>query len=186
MKRWFLPLLLAATSVLSAITSSAQELKKPAYLDPEDLGIVKYVFEAEAPEGSVIVFCKEEYRDDRRMLWHETITHQSDGKHSEAVMLIDWATLRGTYNFTLKTSTGIRNVDSGSLTFRGWRGTPPTLTLVITDSEAKTPYATTFVFTMRVEPYDEVKKRVPSLAEPKKDTGWTYSKIYERNGKRVD
>src|SRR5262245_25772917 len=57
--------LLFGMSILLAHFASGQELKQADTLSPGDLGIKKYTFEAQAPEGSVVVFREEEYRDDR-------------------------------------------------------------------------------------------------------------------------
>lgn len=175
--------------VLSTPLASAQELKKADSLSPEDLGIKKYTFEVEAPEGCVIVFREEEYRDDQQVGIRELITHSSKQKHIETVLFFDWTKLGGDWTkrqFTLRTSSGDRNLAAGSLQFHEWRLDPPSLKFVINHAEAPTPFATTFLLSMTVERYETVKKRIPNLPPQRKDSGWTYADSKNLRGKSRD
>jgi len=165
--------------VLLSAAACGPQAKQAASLSPEDLGAKKYVFQALAPKGSVVVFRQEEYSNADLVRRYETISNTPREKHVENVLFIDWTILRGRTTYTLKTDTG-----GGELTSVVWRGSqfsekPPKFEIVFEETKdgKGTHIVRTFIFSMANEKYEDVKKRIPALPNDPLN-GWTYSQPY--------
>ncbi|WP_042725883.1 hypothetical protein [Chthoniobacter flavus] len=152
-------------------------MSKAETVTPEDLGFTKYIFEATAHAGDLVVFREDEYDDGKLKSRFETIAHPSatGGKHSESVLLMDWGFLSaqsrgplgGSYQLRAASSThyldlarlmetaSTNDVDAQSHTAQA-RFTFETL-------ESRKRVVKKFVFSIFTEAYDSVKHRHPSL-----------------------
>jgi len=164
----------------------AQEVRPADTLTPEDFGATKFVFEATAREGEVVVFRQDEYRDDGKLRNRfEGISNPTKlgEKHMEYVLLINRGFFAGqdlSGPYVIRTRSGTVNVEAsrlGSTQFNNpdkGSGKPAQATIVFETVKDGKNLKRTFIYSIFVEPYASVKQRHPKLPDDLSH-GWGYS-----------
>lgn len=146
-------------------------------LDPEELGIGKYVFETKVPAGKVMVLRRTVERDGRRTdEVYESISFANGKTAREVVLVYDSSSFpfhEGKTDHVL-----VRAQATTSSYSKSWcnsRSTGPgRLTLEVTnDANEKTR----LTYTCFVEDYAVAKKRVPDLPAMSPAETWTYNAL---------
>ena len=146
-------------------------------LDPEELGIGKYVFEKTAPAGKVMVLRRTEDRDGRRTdEEYESISY-AHGKTAREVVLVYDSVF---FPFHQEKTDTVRvraqsTTSSYSESRCKSRSTGPGRLTVEITSETKPKYRLTF--TCFLEDYAVAKKRVPDLPAMSPTETWTYNAL---------
>jgi hypothetical protein len=162
--------------LLSGLTAFPQEVRTADALSPEDLDAHKYVFEAQAAAGQVVVFRRERYEDGKLVERYDTISNQRGKKQVREVLLLNLATLTGGHSqgYTLKSPGSVGNIDTANLQMADCSSNPPTVTLVFHDIPGHEPAERKFVFTIFTESYEAAKRRFPNLRDDTdSSSSWT-------------
>ena len=156
-------------------------------INPADLGIRKWVFEAKAKPGSVVVFRERAYRENKLERTYELIIHRPGETCSASVLLLDHDFLSGesgSGNYTVKA-----DCTGGTLARRvlhnaifGSCGQTPDQQVMIgfaTNKDEmlrddKPQKVLRLEYDLRTEDYETLKKRIPDLPTP--DSGFVWYK----------
>ena len=165
----------ASTWCLLVASAFGQEVTPADTLSPSDIGAYKYLFESKAPKGSVVVYRAERFEDGRLTNRYEKVSNTPNEKHVEEVILFLSDFLRGTPTTKLSDTAG------GSLpstyqmqSIETFSKPESRLKITFLDKLVKATTSLVFIYTIKNESFDEVKRRVPKLPALSKDE-WTYA-----------
>lgn len=171
-------LLLSLFALLASHVARAQTAHPAEFLRPEDIGAIKYVLEAQADAGQVVVLRREMFDDGKLLVRYDSISNQRNEKQVMEVLLLDLAALRGqnASGYMLKSPGATANVDFARLASLTCHFKPAKLTFVFRNAEGREPAERKYEFTVLVRPYDEVKRERPNLPEDTDGSGsWTFA-----------
>lgn len=159
---------------LIAATALSQEVTKGNFLEPDDLGITKFLFKAKPASAGVVVFRCETYRDGILENTYDNISNNPDDQ-TYAVVLIDWSFLQGRRGagYTLKSTGSSRSVDFARLS--SVSSGSGKATLVFHGLSDKRVEERKFVYTIFLERYEDAKTRIPALPANVPDRHWTFA-----------
>jgi hypothetical protein len=177
-------LLLVQVTVLFCLlvtgNAVAQQAREIAVTGPADRGSKQYVFESSAPKGSLAVFRRDVYLDDKLIDRYEVVDKVPSGQQFQKTVLI---TLNG-----IKVDNGNMDIPNAftqkALSFRS--GELACVKVVYEGVRNKQKRAVTYIFSMINEPSRDVIQRAPVTASSQMqrlDTnavveGWTYCVDY--------
>ena len=161
-----------ASFLLIGAAAISQEVRLADHLAPEDLGIQKYIFESKAPAGSVVVFRRDEYQDDRLVTRREIVSNTPTEKKVQSVLFIDWSVLKIGNGFELRGGgfdpLALLTARPSSSGFNAG-----TLEFKFDDAIDGRPMVRRVVFTMSHEKYADANQRIPQLRTDRSTT-WSY------------
>jgi hypothetical protein len=149
-------------------------------LDPDELGIEKFVFQEKVPAGKVMVLRRTEERNGRKVGGvYETIQYTNGGTARQVVLVYDL--LR--FPFGDRQTKGVRIREPGhsleefsDLRVRGTAIAPGRLQISLTDFQKKN---VELIFECFVEDHKAAKARIPGLSAATPNETWTYCKQFD-------
>lgn len=147
-------------------------------VDPEELGIWKYIFETKVPVGKVMVLRKTEERDGRKDEVHETIQYTNGDVAKQVVLVYDL------YSFPFadgkQKKVRVRAQAGEQIFFDSTcdkRSTSPSrLVLEITTKDKD---KVRLIYECFVEDHETAKTRVPGLPKISRFETWTYQQLFK-------
>lgn len=169
-------LCLALTQTGNAEDVTAVQPEKAAGLDPEDIGIAKYVFEATPPAGKVMVLRRTQVlADGKTERISEKVNYTDGKKHREVVLGFDPTSFPFSPDQITPQDSWVR-YSGGEISFakkkmvgHGFFGKVLSFTFANDKDEKES-----VTFECFVEDYATVKARIPDLPPERPGGGWGY------------
>lgn len=168
-------------TLLASFCAFAQAVRPADSLSPEDLGGHKYIFEAQAAAGQVVVFRRERFDDGKLAERYDTISNRRDKNQVYEVLLLDLWTLSGGHaeGYTLKSPGSVGHIDTAKLHSADCSSNPPMVTLIFHATADREPAERKVVFTIFTESYQDSKHRFPNLPSDADPSQWWASSYFD-------